>query len=891
MKHGGLIALVIIIILSTFSSILELFGDWFWFSVMGYDSVFLTIIMTSLGLGLLFGLGFLVFSYINLKVAKRLSHVKSKKKKSGGMVFYAIAAIMSFFIGMEFSNWEVFLKFMNPTSFGVADPVFGMDVGFYVFTLPFFGAIFTYVIASVILTMLLVLGAHAYYTLPSHAGKVDVELEMEGMDEKGTTIDISDVLPKKGLTHLSVLAGIIFIVAGFGFYLSQFGLVFSETGVVYGAGYTDLSVILPLLQLMIPVSIIIGLVFLATSGSKKMKIRTTALGGFLAVLVIGLAVTGITQAFIVSPDEFNMENTYIERNIQNTLDAYGLGGIDESIFPISYDLTKEDIENNPGTIGNIRLWDWRPLTQTYNQLQLFRTYYEFNDVDIDRYKLNGDYKQVMVSAREIDIWDLPEKAQTWVNQRLVYTHGYGVVMNPVDRVSSEGLPEFYVKDIPPQSDYFDITTPEIYYGEGITEYAVVDTTTDEFDYPSGEQNMYKTYDGSGGVELSDFFKRLVYAVRYGSIELLVSGSLKQESKILLHRGVESRADTIAPFLWYDSDPYIVVSEGKLYWMIDAYTITNAYPYSEPIYLKSGSFNYIRNSVKVVIDAYNGDVSYYVIDSKDPIISTYMKIFPELFMDFSDMPEDLKDHVRYPEDLFRIQAEIYSTYHMKDPRVFYNKEDSWVIPDEIYRKSRHEMTPYYVIMKLPGEDKEEFIMMIPFTPRGKENLIGWMAAKSDFPDYGNLTVFQFSKQELTYGPMQIEARIDQDTEISQKITLWSQSGSDVIRGNTLIIPIKDSILYIEPLYLEATERGTLPQLKRVIVAYGNQITMQETIDQALDEIFGEVTVPSGPSLPTGLSDNEKIAKIAELFNKAQDSLQAGDLSGYQSYINQIGELVE
>ncbi len=886
MRYGSIIVLVIIILLGLFSALLGIFGEWFWFASLGYESVFLTMLCTSIGLGVLFGLGFLAFSLVNLKVARRIALKKSRRKKSGGVVFYIIAAFIALFVGVGFSSWEVFLKFMNPTSFGVLDPVFGLDIGFYAFTLPFYGMILTYLAMLIVPTMLLVWGAHIYYSLPSRPTGVEIEME-EGSGSK----PFEDMMTEKALTHLSILAGILLLVIGLGFYLAQFSLLFSETGVVYGAGYMDLNVILPLLQVMLFISVITGLVFLAGSRSKRLKPRMIMLGVFLVVLVLGFGAAGLVQLFMVSPDEFNMESPYIERNIQNTLAAYGLQDIDESMFPISYNLTKQDIENNPGTIGNIRLWDWRPLIATYNQLQLFRTYYEFNDVDIDRYDINGNYKQVMVSAREMDIWDLPPKAQTWVNQHLTYTHGYGAVMNPVDRVSN-GLPVFYIKDIPPESQYFDINRPEIYYGEGISEYAVIDTTTEELDYPSGEQNIYTTYTGSGGVELSDFFRRLVYAAKYGSIELLVSGSIKPESKILMHRDIKSRIDTIAPFIWYDHDPYIVVSEGRLYWIIDAYTITNAYPYSEPIYTTSGwGFNYIRNSVKVVVDAYSGDVTYYVIDREDPVINTYMKIFPDLFQDFSQMPADLQKHIRYPEDLFRIQAELYSIYHMKDPRVFYNKEDAWVIPEEIYREGRQEMIPYYIIMKLPGEEKEEFILMIPFIPRGKENLIGWMAARCDSPGYGNLVVFQFSKQVLTYGPMQIEARIDQDTEISQRITLWSQAGSNVIRGNTLIIPIENSILYIEPLYLEATEKGTLPELKRVIVVYENQVTMQETLDQALEEIFGDISIPSGPSPPTGLTDREKLGKIAELFNKAQDALKTGDLAGYQNYINQIGQLVK
>jgi uncharacterized membrane protein (UPF0182 family) len=537
---------------------------------------------------------------------------------------------------------------------------------------------------------------------------------------------------------------------------------------------------------------------------------------------------------------------------------------------------------------NIRLWDWRPLEKTYQQLQLFRTYYDFPDIDIDRYYFNGSYKQVMVSTREMNTENLASNARTWVNTHLVFTHGYGIVMNPVDRVTGEGLPEFFMKDIPPKSDFISVTRPEIYYGQADMEYAVVGTTTEELDYPAGDENVFAMYNGSGGVGIGSFASRLGFAFKFGSIEILVSNSIKPESRILLYRNVDERIRAIAPFLRYDSDPYIVADGGRLFWIADAYTVSDSYPYSERMRIVRGeSINYIRNSVKAVVDAYNGNVTYYVIDSSDPVIRTYMAIFPNLFQDFSKMPEGLKSHLRYPEDMFTIQKEIYSTYHMRNPNVFYNKEDVWVTPYEILEKTKQEMIPYYMIMKLPGQERE-FILFMPFTPRGKDNLVAWMAAKSDFPNYGNITVFTFSKQELAYGPLQIEARIDQDTEISQLFTLWSQSGSSVVRGNTLVIPIEDSILYVEPIYLEATEKGSLPELKRVIVSYGNRVTMKETLDEAIREIFG-VQKPEEPGQPTENTE-DKLERIKSLYQKAQEALTSGDLGMYAQYINEIGKLL-
>lgn len=876
-----LIPLGMIIIFSMLAPIiLNIYGDLIWFSSLNYSSIFLTMFFTSITLGLVFGIAFLAFAFLNIKMAKR-AFPKKGQGKSGFLTLLTL--LFALIIGLNFSNWEAVLKFLNSTPFNILDPVFGLDIGFYAFQLPFYGFLFNFLLSLMILTIVLTFAVYVICSSP-------IKKVGDGETPVSYTLDLSGIM-EKATPHISALLGILFFVIAFGISLMGYGLLFSQNGIVYGAGYTDLNIILPVLTLLTLVSAILGIVFLLNVKFGKLGIIKLGIIAFIVIAVLGSLASGIVQAFIVAPDEFNAEKPYIERNIENTLLAYNLEGVQENIFPISHNLTMEDIRKNNATIRNIRLWDWRPLQETYKQLQLFRTYYEFSNIDIDRYNLNGQYKQVMLSPRELNTQNLQSGARTWVNEHLVYTHGYGVVMNPVDKVSEEGLPEFYIKDIPPQSPYLDLSRPEIYYGEGTDQYVITRTTTDEFDYPTGEENIYTSYEGTGGIEISDFFTKLVYAFKLGSFELLVSGSIQPGSRLLINRDINTRIGTIAPFLVYDPDPYIVVSEGRLYWIIDAYTTTDRYPYSEPILTTAGQFNYIRNSVKVVVDAYNGDVKYYVIEPNDPVINTYRNIFPELFTDFTEMPGDLQKHIRYPEGLFIIQAEIYSTYHMRDPMVFYNKEDAWVIPEEIYRGKRQEMIPYYVIMKLPGEDMEEFILMIPFTPRGKDNMVAWMAAKSDYPQYGDVIVYQFSKQELTYGPMQIEARVDQDTEISQKITLWSQSGSNVIRGNTLVIPIENSILYIEPLYLEAVERGTLPQLKRVIVAYGNQLTMQESLEEALSVIFEAAPPIVGPDEPEEpRTAEETLSRIAELYEKAQEALKTGDFTLYAEYIDQIGALL-
>jgi len=895
MQRSSILAVIIAVAVVGFLALTSILADLYWFTAVGYESVFLTILLTRIVLFIAAFVIFLGFSFGNALIAARKAAGIRKEEGSPRLELTAIfAGIGSLFAALALSaSWETVLRYLNQTPFEITDPLFDLNVGFYIFDLPFYSLIVNYLLALCIFTT--ILAAFAFFSqilgiAVREEGRPQVVIE--GYEER---IDWRFYL-RRFLPQLSFLLFLVFAVLSVRLWLARFNLVFSTTGVVYGAGYTDVHVTLPVLTILAVVTFIIGLGFLVNEKFKRMEVITYGIAAFAIIALLGIIAAGVVQALVVQPDELTLEEEYLDRNIRNTLAAYGLGDVSEQGFLVNYTLTAEDIRENNATVENIRVWDWRPLKTTYEQLQLFRTYYLFNDVDVDRYQFDGRYKEVLVSAREMNIDNLPAQAQTWVNTHLVYTHGYGAVMNPVDQATAEGLPVFYLKDIPPTSDYLTIDQPRIYYGEATGNYVVTHTTTEEFDYPAGEQNIYRSYDGAGGVPLSDTLRRLVYAMRFRSVELLISGALTPESRLLFHRNVGDRVATIAPFLLYDPDPYVVIAGGRTYWIIDAYTTSDLYPYSEPFryeYLQGRAFNYLRNSVKVVVDAYDGDVHYYVVEPEDPLIATYRKIFPGVFEDFSAMPAELQPHIRYPQGLFVVQANVYATYHMKDPRVFYNKEDAWVIPDEIYRGSRQMMEPYYIIMSLPGEETEEFILMLPFTPRDKENMIGWMAARCDMPDYGKVLVYQFSKQELTYGPMQIEARIDQDTEISQRITLWSQSGSAVLRGNTLVIPIEDSIIYVEPLYLEATERGTLPQLQRVIVAYHDRLTMQPTLGEALAVIFGEGAAPVAPGEeappPISAEDAQKLARIADLYDQAQQALADGDLGRYQELIDEIGSI--
>jgi uncharacterized membrane protein (UPF0182 family) len=881
-----LIPFLILAALLALSALLSLLGDWYWFSSVGYGSVFLTILMTRIGVGVLVFIVFFIVSSINIRYAARKAARAFGTEETGSFGIGILAVIGSAAAAIGISgSWETILLFFNQTSFSISDPLFGQDIGFYFFSLPFYTLLVHVLLALIVFTIALSAASFLFTSFGLALFTSQRLVWRQGGIDWGKNLRVF-------LPQLNLLLSFLFAALAARLWLARYSLLYSTTGTVVGAGYTDVHVLLPVLTLLTALALVIGIGFLVNEKFQRKEVITYGIGAFAVIVLIGLIATAAVQALIVQPDEFNLEREYLANNIQFTLAAYDLDGAREDIFPVHYTLTADDIRENAATVENIRLWDWRPLKSTYEQLQLFRTYYQFNDVDVDRYRIGSQYKEVLVSARELNLRSLPPQAQTWVNQHLVYTHGYGAVMNPVDQVTEEGLPVFFLQDIPPVASGITLTEPRIYYGELTDTYVIIETETEEFDYPSGEQNVYGIYQGQGGVPLTDRLSNLVYALRFGSVELLVSGSLTEESRILLHRTIQDRVRTIAPFLQYDSDPYMVIEDGRIYWIQDAYTVSRQYPYSEPVYAYQANgewLNYIRNSVKVVIDAYHGDVRFYVVDTSDPLITTYRKIFPELFFEFSEMPASLQPHLRYPQGLFEVQAHLYGTYHMKDPRVFYNREDVWVTPDEIYAASRQPMVPYYVIMQLPGETSEEFILMLPFTPRNKENMIGWMAARCDAPNYGQLVVYQFSKQELTYGPMQVEARIDQDTQISQQITLWSQAGSEVVRGNTLVIPIEDSILYVEPLYLEATERGTLPQLQRVIVAYGDRLTMQKTLSEALAVIFGDgAEPPPGDGIPPPTGDlAQRLARIAELYGLAQQALADGDLGLYQRYVDEIG----
>ncbi|NOZ59678.1 MAG: UPF0182 family protein [Euryarchaeota archaeon] len=853
-------------------SLVGIFTDYLWFSSLGYAQVFTKVWKTRLALGVLAALLFLAAAYANLALARRLGAPVRRE------VYLLVSAGMALFLGLVASRgWELFLWYANATPFGVTDPIFSRDVGFYVFSLPFYefllGVAFWAALFLAALTALIYLYGAGVALRERLMGEVVIEL------------------PEQAKLHAAVLAGIFALLFAFRFYLSRYRVLFTEKDTFFGAGYAEVKVYLPVLELLVVLSLAAALLFFA---SRRLGLRAPLAAASLTVVVAigGSFITGAVQHYQVAPDEFNYERPYIEHSIKFTRLAYNLEDIKEVEFPANLNLSMEDIERNPETINNIRLWDYRPLKRTLEQLQLIRTYYAFNDVDVDRYVLNGEPVLVMLAARELNTEQLASRSLTWINEHLFYTHGYGIAMTLASEVSPEGLPVFLVKDIPPRSEYINITRPEIYYGELTNSYVIVRTKMEEFDYPRGEENVYTTYAGEGGVVLDSSLKRLAYALRFGSAKIFLSNSITDESRIMYYRNIRERVKKLAPFLAYDRDPYMVVVDGRLYWVVDAYTISSDYPYSEP----TRGINYVRNSVKAVVDAYSGRVSLYISDERDPIIRTYAKAFPGLFRPLDEMPPGLRKHIRYPVDYFMIQAEKYATYHMVDARVFYNREDVWHVPQELYEGSRIRMEPYYLITKLPGEEKAEFILMLPFTPRNKNNLVAWLAARSDGENYGERIVYLFPKDKLVYGPMQIEARIDQNPEISQYFTLWDQAGTRVIRGNLLIIPIRESLLYVEPVFLRAEQEDAIPELKRVIVAFGERIAMEETLDEALSRVFGvspEAAPPGTPATAPGKpkTREEVIEELVERYAAAREALRREDLLGFAREFEAMGRLIE
>jgi uncharacterized membrane protein (UPF0182 family) len=885
-----LIGIIILIIVGLFLGT-RIWINYAWFSKLGFLNTFLKILWTKIGLWWSFFVLFWLFAGFNMITAFRKGNIQSIKiqqagvpvemsRKVGAIVASAAIFILALIMARNGSaRWEVLLKVFNRTEFGIADPAFGRDISYYTFVLPFYLFLKSWSMGTIILSIVAV---GFIYLL---SGNVRFEQNR---------FSISDQAKK----HILTLVMLIAIIIAWTYWLKGYQLLFSKRGLIFGASFTDLKVVRYSYYFMIAVSLFTAL--LTFSGVRKRQFKQPLIGyGILigaAILFTGI-IPGVSQQISVKPNELVKELPYIKHNINFTRKGFNLDIIERESFPVAESLSLADFSDEGGVKKHIRLWDHRPLKSTFSQIQEFRLYYDFYDVDVDRYTFGDDYRQVMLSAREINYDQISQEAKTWVNEKLQFTHGYGAVMSPVNEIGEEGLPNLIVKDIPPKVTVpLEFNRPEIYYGELTGTYAIVNTKLAEFDYPAGDTNVTTRYEGLGGLPIKNSFRRLLLAIQVRDLEIIFTRYLNADSRIMLYRSIQERVPKIAPFLRYDPDPYLVIHDGRLFWIYDAYTMTDQFPYSTP---HREGYNYIRNAVKITVDAYNGDVTYYVINRKDPVIQTYMKIFPEMFRDFSDMPQGLKHHIRYPMYIFNIQAEVYSTYHMTDPQVFYNKEDKWNIPQEIYGETETQMIPYYTIIKFPdATGKEEFVLILPFTPVNKNNMLAWIAARCDLENYGRIIEYKFPKEKLIYGPLQIESRIDQNSEISQLFTLWGQKGSSVIRGNLLVIPVKDSLIYVEPVYLRA-EQSELPELKRVIVGYQDNIEIGLTLEEALVKLFSGV-IPVSPwedeegvvaPAPFELSLRELILNAQNIYDDAQKKLREGDFAGYGDSIESLEKIFE
>ena len=891
-----------------FNTVLGFYTDWLWYDSLALTSVFFTRIIASLGLFAAGAVAFWLFFVANVIVARRLNPqglagtpVMEVIESIGVRltpIIVLVGAFFAFFMGTGASSaWEELLLFFNQQPYGRVDPLFGRDVSFFLFTLPIWQFLRGWLMTAAVITLIATALA-------------------SGIGWRGWNA------PAAVRAHLSLLGALILLLIAWRYRLDALELVYSARGAVFGAGYTDVHAQLPAFTILVFVTIIAAILLLVNVFLRQAwRAIVVVLVGWVAISALaGNVYPNLVQRFQVNPNEFTREREYIAHNIDFTRAAFGLDNIVNENFDATSELTADELLKQPDTIRNIRLWDYRPLLQTYNQVQALRQQYQFTDIDIDRYDVEGERRQLMLSARELIPEQLEQPAQTWVNRKLVYTHGYGVAASPVAEITPDGLPTFVLKDLPVQG-ILEVTRPQIYFGERTGDYVIVKTETEEFDYPRGEGgNVFTTFEGDTGINIGGFLPRLAFAIQFADVNLLISQELRPESELLWRRNILERTHEVAPFLHYDSDPYIVVgSDGHLYWFLDAYTVSGRFPYSEPTEAGTRTlppgFNYIRNPVKVIIDAYTGDMRFFLVEPDEPIAAAYARIFPALFSPFDEMPDNLRAHIRYPNDLFSIQADVFRTYQMTEPTDFYNREDVWAWPEEIFDNQSRPMEPYYVLMQLPGNSDLDFIQILPFTPANRENMISWLAAQNDPEKYGEMLVYRFGKDSLVFGPKQIEARIDQDPVISSQLSLWNQQGSQVIRGNLLVIPIGESLLYVEPLYLQAAT-GKIPELKRVILATSERVVMAENLGLALVEQFGgdvlsdaklaELAVSGGGELPAALpsttdatgqvdlamsSLEELILEASNRYNLAQTALQSGNWAAYGSELEALQRVLE
>ncbi|MGH2766960.1 MAG: UPF0182 family protein [Actinomycetota bacterium] len=886
--------------------------DILWFREVGYSDVFWTRFWSRFLLAVVFGLVFFVLMYANLLIVRRLRpqyRVFSPEEEAVeryraafepyarwilpglSLLFAAFAA------GGVAGQWESYQlwRVSDQVSFGVADPQFGRDVSFYVLSLPFQRFVQSWLFTSLVVITVAAAGAHYLW------GGIRVR-------------SVGERVTPQVKAHLSVLLGLIVLVKAWGYRLGQFDLLVSERGVVTGASYTEVEAHLPALRLLVVIAIVCAVLFLVNIRFRGWALPALGIGLLaLSSVVVGAVYPAFIQRFRVAPQELQREQPYIERNIEATRRAFGIDDVDVRTYPAAPTFSQEDIEAAPTTVENIRLWNPAIIRNSFLQLQRLRPFYEFEDVDVDRYEVDGERRTVMIAPREIDQESIPGGGATWQNQHLFYTHGFGAAVSRVDEVTGEGAPSFVLSDVPPTGPLAEaMEQPRIYFEEETeVPFLVVGAESDEFDFPMGEQGSQELsrYDGEGGIPVQGFLRRLAFAWRYRDVNLLISGLINDDSRMLVNIDLSTRVDKIAPFLSYDHDPYTALVDGRLVWIWDAYTTSQRYPYSERTAMQDltdnttlpTDANYIRNSVKVVVDAYHGTTTFYVVDEEDPVIQAWDRVFPDLLTPATEASAELREHFRYPEDLFRIQSNLYANYHVTDPVQFYAKGDFWTVPEVVIDPNvdAETLEPYYVLMPLPGEQEARFLLFTPFTPANRPNMASWLAANSDPDGYGDLVAFEFGGRNVI-GPGQAAALMHQDTDVAQQTTLLDQLGSNVIYGDVLVIPVGQGFVYVQPLYTESQQQGLgIPEMKRVIVVNGQDVTMRNTLPEALAAAVGaapptEEPVPGEVPVPVGGPPADVTALLAEAqehFAAAEAALREGDLATYQAEIEEAERLIQ
>jgi len=897
MKKRGVITsivLLLLVIIAVLSSSIGIIIDYQWFNELGYLSVYFTKLVAILKLmAPTFLVVFLVLTFYykslvpNIRRLNKVTEIDKTREKRYFKVFTLVNFVISliFSIGFSTTYWYKILEFTKSTNFQLNDPIFNKDISFFIFKLPLIQSLYS---SSLSLIVLLVIGTFVIYIALTAKDKIfSGRIEVGTKNLKNLTNGITSFAGKQ----LAILAALMMLIISLGYMISAWNLSYSPRGVVFGASYTDVAVSLKFFKVIAIISFVLAFVVFFSIIFKKVKpiILSVVL---IVVLMVGENVAaGMVQQFFVQSNEKSLEKPYIEHNINYTKKAFNIDTIAEEDYAIKNELTSKNLGENKDIIDNIKVNSYRPALEFYNQFQYIRYYYKFNDIDIDRYNINNKYNQVFVAARELDFDKLDENAITWQNKHLAYTHGYGVVMSEVNSVTTEGQPDFIMSNIPLQNETnLAIDNPRIYFGEGNNDYSIVNTKLGEIDYPIGGENKYNNYDGSAGIKMN-FLNKLMFSLKEQNFKFLLSNDITKDSKIVLHKNIMERVKKIAPFLRYDKDPYMVISNNQLYWIIDGYTVSDKFPFSQP----TDNINYIRNSVKVVVDAYNGTTNFYIVDEQDPIAATYSKIFPELFKKSSELSEDLRAHFRYPQDLFEIQCNVLGKYHVTDPGVFYNGDDVWSIAQDKEKVEEEQKAneASYVTMKLPNSSKEEMVVLEYFNTKGRDNMVAMFGARMDGENYGKMFLYKFPTGGTIYSPMLFKQKINQDPVISKELSLWDTKGSEVQFGDILIVPIENSLLYVEPLYLRASGEKSIPEMKNVIVGYADKLVLAPNIESALQKLFNIAVNNEEGKTPTtgGNVVSGDISKAKELYNKAIEAQKSGDWAKYGEYITELGKLIE